>query len=75
MRLPMHFSAASASWLNRVEQFITTERLRNGVFRSRPELIPAIKESSALHNQNPKPCQAACACGRQPRPERNDNTR
>ena len=41
-----------------VERFfrdITTERLRNGVFRSVPELIAAIKEYIALHNKNPKP--------------------
>ena len=46
------------SWLNMVERFfrdITTQRLRNGVFRSVPELTTAIKEYIAVHNQNPKP--------------------
>jgi hypothetical protein len=41
-----------------VERFfrdITTERLRNGVFRSVPELIAAIQEYIAVHNKNPKP--------------------
>jgi transposase len=57
-RFHVHFTPTSASWLNMVERFfrdITTERLRNGVFRSVPELIAAIKEYIALHNQNPKP--------------------
>ena len=41
-----------------VERFfrdITVERLRNGVFRSVPELTRAIEEYVAHHNQNPKP--------------------
>ena len=41
-----------------VERFfrdITTERLRNGVFRSVPELTSAIKEYITSHNKNPKP--------------------
>jgi hypothetical protein len=41
-----------------VERFfrdLTTERLRNGVFRSVPELIAAIEEYIALHNTDPKP--------------------
>jgi transposase len=57
-RVHVHFTPTSASWLNMVERFfrdITTERLRNGVFRSVPELTIAIKEYIALHNQNPKP--------------------
>jgi len=57
-RFHVHFTPTSASWLNMVERFfrdITTERLRNGVFRSVPELITAIKEYIALHNKNPKP--------------------
>jgi len=56
-RIHVHFTPTSASWLNMVERFfrdITTERLRNGVFRSVPELIAAIKEYIALHNKNPK---------------------
>ena len=41
-----------------VERFfrdITTGRLRNGVFRSVPELTTAIREYIAVHNKNPKP--------------------
>jgi transposase len=57
-RIHLHFTPTSASWLNMVERFfrdITTKRLRNGIFRSLPELIAAIKEYIALHNQKPKP--------------------
>ena len=41
-----------------VERFfrdITTGRLRNGVFRSVPELTTTIKKYIAVHNKNPKP--------------------
>ncbi|MGH8766789.1 MAG: IS630 family transposase [Burkholderiales bacterium] len=58
-RFHVHFTPTSASWLNMVERFfrdITTERLRRGVFRSVPELISAINEYIAVHNQDPKPC-------------------
>ena len=57
-RFHVHFTPTSASWLNMVERFfrdLTTERLRNGVFRSVPELIAAINEYITLHNNNPKP--------------------
>ena len=57
-RIHVHFTTTSASWLNMVERFFrdfTTERLRNGVFRSVPELTTAIKEYIAVHNKNPKP--------------------
>ncbi len=57
-RFHVHFTPTSASWLNMVERFfrdITTERLRRGVFRSVPELIRAIKEYIAVHNDDPKP--------------------
>ena len=57
-RVHVHFTPTSASWLNMVERFfrdLTTERLRNGVFRSLPELIRAINDYVALHNQHPKP--------------------
>lgn len=57
-RFSIHFTPTSASWLNMVERFfrdITTERLRRGVFRSVPELVAAIKEYIAVHNQDPKP--------------------
>lgn len=57
-RFHFHFTPTSASWLNMVERFfrdLTSERLRQGVFRSVPELTAAIKEYIALHNQSPKP--------------------
>ena len=53
-RIHVHFTPTSASWLNMVERFfrdITTERLRNGVFRSVPELTSAIKEYMHLAQQ------------------------
>ena len=57
-RFHVHFTPTSASWLNMVERFfrsISTDRLERGVFRSVPELISAIDEYIAVHNQNPKP--------------------
>lgn len=57
-RFNMHFTPTSASWLNMVERFfrdITTARLRRGVFTSVPELVAAIDEYVAHHNENPKP--------------------
>lgn len=57
-RFVMHFTPTSASWLNMVERFfrdITTERLRRGVFTSVPELITAIDQYIAHHNNDPKP--------------------
>lgn len=57
-RFHMHFTPTSASWLNMVERFfrsLTTDRLQRGVFRSVPELIAAIHEYVAMHNQDPKP--------------------
>ena len=57
-RFNMHFTATSASWMNMVERFfrdITTERLRNGVFTSVPDLVKAIEKYIAHHNVKPKP--------------------
>lgn len=57
-RFHIHFTPTSASWLNMVERFfrsISTDRLERGVFRNVPELISAIDEYIAVHNQNPKP--------------------
>ena len=57
-RFHMHFTPTSASWLNMVERFfrdITTERLRNGVFTSVPELITSIEQYIDHHNNEPKP--------------------
>lgn len=57
-RFHMHFTPTSSSWLNMVERFfrdLTQNRLRRGVFRSVEELIVAIDEYIARHNENPKP--------------------
>lgn len=57
-RFHMHFTPTSASWLNMVERFfrsLSTDRLERGVFKSVPELIAAIDEYIAVHNENPKP--------------------
>jgi transposase len=57
-RFHVHFTPTSASWLNMVERFfrsISTDRLERGVFRSVPELVEAIEQYIATHNQNPKP--------------------
>jgi transposase len=57
-RFHVHFTPTSASWLNMVERFfrsLSTDRLQRGVFKSVPELIAAIEQYIATHNQNPKP--------------------
>jgi hypothetical protein len=57
-RFHVHFTSTSASWLNMVERIfhsISTDRLERCVFRSVPELVAAIEEYIAVHNQNPKP--------------------
>lgn len=57
-RFHMHFTPTSASWMNMIERFfrdITTARLRRGVFTNVPELVAAIEEYIAHHNENPKP--------------------
>lgn len=57
-RFTVHFTPTSASWLNMVERFfrdLTQNRLRRGVFRSIGDLITAIDEYLARHNQDPKP--------------------
>jgi transposase len=57
-RFHVHFTPTSASWLNMVERFfrdISTQRLQRGVFHSVPELVTAIKQYVAVHNENPKP--------------------
>ena len=57
-RFHSHFTPTSASWLNMVERFfrdLTVNRVRRGVFRSVRELITAIQDYIAHHNQNPKP--------------------
>jgi transposase len=57
-RFHVHFTPTSASWLNMVERFfrdISERRLRRGVFRSIPELVQAITDYVARHNEAPKP--------------------
>jgi len=56
-RFHMHFTPTSCSWLNLVERWfrdITEKRIRRGVFRSVPELVQAIMDYLAAHNENPK---------------------
>jgi transposase len=57
-RFHVHFTPTSASWLNMVERFfrdISERKLRRGVFRAVDELVEAISDYVALHNENPKP--------------------
>jgi transposase len=57
-RFHVHFTPTSASWLNMVERFfrdLTENRLRRDAFASVPDLIKAIEEYVAHHNNNPKP--------------------
>jgi transposase len=56
-RFHLHFIPTSSSWLNVIERWfrdITQNRLRNGVFRSVPELEQAIRDYINHHNANPK---------------------
>jgi transposase len=55
-RFHVHFIPTSSSWLNVIERWfrdITQNRIRNGVFRSVPQLEQAIGEYIAHHNANP----------------------
>jgi transposase len=55
-RFHIHFIPTSSSWLNVIERWfrdITQNRIRNGVFRSVPQLEQAIREYIAHHNANP----------------------
>lgn len=57
-RFKLHFTPTSSSWLNLVERWfgeITRKRIRNGVFKSVPELIAAIEEYISHNNEDPKP--------------------
>lgn len=56
-RFHLHFIPTSSSWLNVIERWfrdITCKRIRNGVFRSVPELEKAICDYIDHHNANPK---------------------
>ena len=57
-RFHVHFIPTSSSWLNLVERWfreITDKRIRRGTFRNVNQLIQAITEYIACHNQAPKP--------------------
>jgi transposase len=56
-RFHLHFTPTSSSWLNLVERWfrdLTDKALRRGVFHSVPELIAAIEDYLATHNNEPK---------------------
>ncbi len=56
-RFHMHFTPTSSSWLNLIERWfrdITDKRIRRGIFRSVKELVKAITDYIAEHNENPK---------------------
>ena len=57
-RFHLHFTPTSSSWLNLVERWfreLTDKAIRRGVFHSVPDLITAIDDFLAAHNQDPKP--------------------
>jgi transposase len=57
-RFHLHFTPTGASWLNQIERFfglITEERIRRGNFTSSKQLVAAIEDYIAVHNENPKP--------------------
>ncbi|HEY8752369.1 MAG TPA: IS630 family transposase [Arthrobacter sp.] len=57
-RFHLHFTPTSSSWLNLVERWfreLTDKALRRGVFHSVPDLIAAIEDYLAAHNDEPKP--------------------
>jgi transposase len=57
-RFHLHFTPTSSSLLNMIERFfgeITAKRIRRGSFGSVPELVEAINDYIAHHNENPTP--------------------
>ena len=57
-RFHLHFTPTSSSWLNLVERWfreLTDKAIRRGVFPSVPDLIAAIEDYLAAHNDDPKP--------------------
>ena len=55
-RVHLHFTPTSSSWLNLVERWfreITDKRIRRGVFHSVKQLIAAIDDYIAKHNEAP----------------------
>jgi transposase len=56
-RFHVHFIPTSSSWLNLVERWfreITDKRIRRGTFTSVAQLVQAIVDYIAEHNQNPE---------------------
>ena len=56
-RFQLHFTPTSSSWLNLVERWfreLTDKRIRRGTFGSVRQLITAIEDYLAQHNENPK---------------------
>ncbi len=57
-RYHLHFTPTLSSWLNLVERWfreLTDKAIRRGVFHSVPDLIAAIEDYMAAHNDKPKP--------------------
>jgi len=57
-RFHMHFIPTSSSWLNVIERFfnkLTNNRIRRGVFTSVADLVAAIEDFIAQHNESPAP--------------------
>ena len=57
-RFHLHFTPTSSSWLDLVERWfreLTDKAIRRGVFPSVPDLIAAIEDYLAAHNDDPKP--------------------
>lgn len=57
-RFHLHFTPTSSSWLNMVERWfreITTRRIRRGSFASVADLVDAIEDYIAHHNDDPRP--------------------
>lgn len=57
-RFQFHFTPTYASWLNLVERWfaaLTTKKLQRGVHRSVRELVTAIRDFIAYHNETGKP--------------------
>ncbi len=56
-RFQLHFIPTASSWLNLIERWfreLTDKRLRRGTFHSEKQLIQAIMDYMAGHNENPQ---------------------
>ena len=56
-RFHVHFTPTSSSWLNLIERWfrdLTDKRIRRGAFKSVAQLIQAIMDYIAAHNENPR---------------------